>query len=322
MPKDPTGRALQLLSLLQTRRWWGGAELAGRLEVTERTVRRDVDRLRALGYAVDATSGRHGGYRLAAGSHVPPLLVDDDEAVAVALGLRYAAEAAIGGMEETSLRALAKIEQLLPHRLRRRVSAVHSTVTSVRWAAEGDVVDPDALSVLAAACRDREDVQFDYRRRDGEGGLRVVQPHQLVTVGRRWYLVAWDRRRGDWRTFRLDRMGGVEPAGTHFSPRAIPGGDAAAYVARSLGQVPRPHEATVVVAAPAAALAGVLGWVEHTVIEEGPDSCTVQLRAEDRDWLAVSVVRAALVAPVTVLDPDGLAAEVRALAANLSAPTT
>ena len=233
MPKDPTGRALQLLSLLQTHRLWSGAELAERLEVTVRTVRRDVDRLRELGYPVDATSGTEGGYRLAIGTHVPPLVLDDDEAVAVALGLRYAAGAAIGGMEESSLRALTKIEQLLPDRLRRRVSAQHSSVTSMPWATADDVIDPEALSVLAVACRDHEEVRFDYRRRDGADSRRLVEPHQLVTAGRRWYLVAWDQRRHDWRTFRLDRLRVARLAGRRFTPREIPEGDAASFVANS-----------------------------------------------------------------------------------------
>ena len=210
-------------------------------------MRRDVDRLRDLGYPVDSTSGKYGGYRLATGAHVPPLVLDDDEAVAVAVGLRYAAEAAIGGMEETSLRALTKIEQLLPHRLRRRVSALHSSVTSMRRAADDDIVDPEALSVLAAACRDREDVRFDYRRRDGESSRRLVEPHQLVTAGRRWYLVAWDQHRRDWRTFRLDRLREPRPVGSHFTPREIPGGDAAGFVASSLGSTPRPHEAKLAI---------------------------------------------------------------------------
>ena len=227
MPNDPTGRALQLLSLLQTHRLWRGAELAERLEVTERTVRRDVDRLRALGYPVDATSGTDGGYRLAIGTHLPPLVLDDDEAVAVAVGLRSAAGAAIDGMEESSLRALTKIEQLLPDRLRRRVSALHSSVTPMPWTTAEDVIDAEALSVLAAACRDREEVRFDYRRRDGKPSRRLVEPHQLVTAGRRWYLVAWDQRRHDWRTFRLDRLSNARLAGRRFTPREIPGGDAA-----------------------------------------------------------------------------------------------
>lgn len=315
MRKDPTGRALQLLSLLQTHRWWGGAELADRLEITERTVRRDVDRLRELGYPVDATSGKDGGYRLATGAHLPPLVLDDDEAVAVAVGLRYAAEAAIGGMEETSLRALTTIEQLLPHRLRRRVSALHSSVSSMRWPGDDDVVDPDALSVLAAACRDREDVRFDYRRHDGTDSGRLVQPHQLVTAGRRWYLVAWDQRRDDWRTFRLDRLREPRLTGGRFTPRQIPGGDAATFVATSLGSMFSQHHATIAVDAPFAELE--LRWVDHTPIETRADSCVVQIRSEDLDWLALTVARIALTAPVAVIEPAELADTVRQLAAHL-----
>ncbi|GAB3659387.1 helix-turn-helix transcriptional regulator [Glycomyces tarimensis] len=318
MPKDPTGRALQLLSLLQTHRCWRGAELAERLEITERTVRRDVDRLRDLGYPVDATSGKHGGYRLATGAHVPPLVLDDDEAVTVAVGLRYAAEAAIGGMEETSLRALTKIEQLLPHRLRRRVSALHSSITSMRSATDDDIVDPEALSVLAAACRDREDVRFDYRRRDGENGRRLVEPHQLVTAGRRWYLVAWDRHRRDWRIFRLDRLREPRPAGGHFAPRPIPGGDAGSFVASSLGSLPRHHEAKLAVNAAIAELEGVLRWVDHTPIETQADSCSVQIRDDDLDRLALTVARIALTAPVAVIEPAELADTVRRLATHLT----
>jgi predicted DNA-binding transcriptional regulator YafY len=318
MRKDPTGRALQLLSLLQTHRWWRGAELAERLEATERTVRRDVDRLRDLGYPVDATSGKHGGYRLATGAHVPPLVLDDDEAVAVAVGLRYAAEAAIGGMAETSLRALTKIEQLLPHRLRRRVSALHASVTSMRWATDDGVVDPEALSVFAAACRDREDVRFDYRRRDGKSSRRLVQPHQLVTAGRRWYLVAWDRRRCDWRTFRLDRVRESRPAGSHFPPRPIPGGDAASFVASSIGAIPRHLEATLAVSAAFAALEGAFRWVDHTPIELGADSCLVRIRGDDLGRLALTVARIALTAPVAVIEPAELADTVRRLATHVT----
>ena len=267
MRNDPTGRALQLLSLLQTHRFWRCAELAARLEVTERTVRRDVDRLRDLGYAVDSTSGKYGGYRLATGANVPPLLLDDEEAVAVAVGLRYAAEAAIDGMEETSLRALTKIELLLPHRLARRVSALHSSVTSMRRAADDDVIDPEAQSVLAAACRDYEHVRFDYQRGDGESSSRLAEPHQLVTAGRRWYLVAWDQHRHDWRTFRLDRLRNPRPAGSHFTPREIPGGDAAGFVASSLGSTPRRNDAKISVQATFAELESVLRWIDHTAIE-------------------------------------------------------
>jgi len=237
MRNDPTGRALQLLSLLQTHRLWRGDELAERLETTKRTVRRDIDRLRDLGYAVDATSGKHGGYRLASGAHLPPLILDDEEAVAVAVGLRYAAGAAIGGMDESSLRALMKIEQLLPHRLRRRVSALNASVTSVRWAGDVEVVNAETLNTLAAACRDLEHVRFDYRSRDGTDTPRHVEPHQLVTVGRRWYLVAWDTGRGDWRTFRVDRLRDPRLTATRFVAREIPDGDAAGFVETSIGYV-------------------------------------------------------------------------------------
>ncbi|WP_127819601.1 helix-turn-helix transcriptional regulator [Microbacterium sp. CPCC 204701] len=319
MREDPTGRALQLLSLLQTHRFWQAGELAERLEVTERTVRRDVDRLRGLGYPVDATTGKYGGYRLATGAHLPPLILDDDEAVAVTVGLRYAAEAAIDGIEETSLRALAKIEQLLPDRLRRRVSALHSSVISIRGAADGDIIDPEALSVLAAARRDHEHVRFDYRRGDGESSRRLVQPHQLVTAGRRWYLVAWDRHREDWRTFRLDRLRQLRPVGGQFTPREIPGGDAASFVADSIGPAPRRREAKLAIRAGFAELEEVLRFVDHTPIERGADSCLVLIRGEDLGRLAMTVARLALTAPVTVLEPPDLAETVRRLAAHLAA---
>jgi predicted DNA-binding transcriptional regulator YafY len=318
MPKDPTGRALQLLSLLQTHRLWRGAELAERLEVTERTVRRDVDRLRNLGYPVDAMSGTDGGYRLATGAHVPPLLLDDDEAVAVAVGLRYAAAAAIGGMEESSLRALTKIEQLLPGRLRRRVSALDSSVTSMRWAADDDVVDPEALSVLAAACRDREEVRFDYQRRDGQDSQRLVEPHQLVTAGRRWYLVAWDQRRDDWRTFRLDRLREPRLAGGRFRTREIPGGDAANFVATSLGSGSRDREATLAIDAAFTELEDVLQWVDYALEKTETESCSVKVRSEDLGRLAMTVARIALTAPVTVIEPAELADTIEQLAAHLT----
>ena len=306
-----------MLSLLQIHRFWRCGELAARLEVTERTVRRDVDRLRELGYPIDSTSGKYGGYRLEAGARVPPLLVDDDEAVAVAVGLRYAAEAAIEGMAETSLRALTKIESLLPHRLRRRVSAVHSSVTPMRRIVDDDIIDPEALGALAAACRDREHVRFDYRRGDGDDRGRLVQPHGLVTAGRRWYLVAWDRDREGWRTFRLDRVRAVRPDGGRFEPRAIPGGDAAAFVADTLGSTWRPREATLSVHARFAELEGVLRWIDHTPIEVRTDRCRVRVRGEDLGRLAMTVARVALTAPVTVVEPPELADIVGRLATDL-----
>ena len=319
MRNDPTGRALHLLSLLQTHRLWRGSDLAERLEVTERTVRRDVDRLRDLGYPVDATPGADGGYRLAVGAHLPPLVLTDDEAVAVAVGLRSAAGTAISGIEETSLQALAKIEQLLPDRLRRRVSALSFSITAVRRSpSDNEVIDPDALAVLAAACRDREEVRFDYRRRDDEDSRRLVEPHQMVTAGRRWYLVAWDLRRNDWRTFRLDRLSDAARAGHRFTPREIPGGDAADFVATSISSIPREAEALVAVGARYTHVEGVLRWTEHSLVETAPDTCVIRLRTENLDWLVLTIAHIALTARTTVIEPADVADAVGRLAERLT----
>lgn len=318
MSADPTGRALTLLSLLQTHRFWRCAELADRLDVTQRTVRRDVDRLRELGYPIAATSGRYGGYRLESGAHMPPLMVEDDEAVALAVGLRYAAVAAVDGMEEASLRALTKIESLLPHRLRRQVAALHSSVASVPSHTGWDQVDPELLSVLAAACRDHELARFDYRTGEGSDTRRLVEPHRLVTAGRRWYLVACDRDRDDWRTFRLDRLARPWAASGRFTPREIPGGDAAAYVARALGSVPRERVATLALGADLDGLAEVLRWVDHEVIETTTGGTVIQIRGEDHGRLAMTVARIALTTSVRVIEPDDLARVVERLGANLA----
>lgn len=317
---DPTGRVLQLLSLLQTHRTWTSTELAERLEVTDRTVRRDIDRLRNLGYPVEASPGSAGGYRLAAGAHLPPLVLDDDEAVAIAVGLRSAAGAAIAGMEETSLRALAKLEQLLPDRLRRRTRAIHSNLATYRWAGpdEGQV-DVETLAVLAQGCRDHEEVRFDYRRRDGEESSRLVQPNQLVSLGRRWYLAAWDVRRGDWRTFRLDRMERARLAGARFPPRTPPGGDAATYVARSVQQTPKAHVVELTLRCSAADAAEVLRWHDADVTDEGDDTCRVVVRADELEWLVAIVGRLALLADVQVHDSPPVADAVSALGHRLLA---
>jgi predicted DNA-binding transcriptional regulator YafY len=319
MRNDPTGRALQLLSLLQTHRLWSGAELAERLDVTERTVRRDVDRLRDLGYPVNATPGSDGGYRLAAGAHLPPLVFDDDEAVAVVVGLRAAAGAAIAGIEDTSVQALAKVEQALPDRLRRRVSALDDSVVSLRRAhADGGVVAPETLSVLASACRDHEEVRFDYQRRDGEDSRRLVEPHQLLSAGRLWYLLAWDLRRTDWRTFRLDRLSDVQRAGGRFPPRDIPGGDAAAYLAASVASIPRDIETLVAVQAPYEQVAEALSWVENTPVDTEIDSCTIRLGANQLESLVMTLARVALRSPVRVIEPSVVADEVDALIGHLN----
>lgn len=318
MRNDPTRRALRLLALLQNGRLWRGPELSRRLDVTVRTVRRDVDRLRELGYPVDATPGTDGGYRLAAGARLPPLVFDDDEAVAVAVGLRAAAEVAISGIEDASIQALAKIEQVLPHRLRSRVSALNANVVSLRRTHEDhEAVDPDALGALAAACRDHEEVHFDYAQPDGGHIRRWVEPHQLVSAGRRWYLVAWDLGREDWRTFRLDRLGHVEPTRDHFEPRDIPGGDGAAYFAASVASLPREAEAVVFVAAPYARVADELTRVDHSVEYEEIDSCTVRIQARAVDQVVMAVLRLALRAAVRIVEPGEVAERVEVVVGRM-----
>src|SRR5690348_1049851 len=220
---ETSSRLLELLSLLQGRRDWPGNELAERLEVSPRTIRRDMERLRELGYPVESLTGPAGGYRLRAGSAMPPLLLDDDEAIAIAVGLRTAARASVTGIEETAVRALVKLEQVLPAHLRRRVRALGSATFTLPPA--GPTVDPQHLTVIAAACRDLERLRFAYRRRDGSRSRREVEPHALINHGRRWYLVAWDRGREDWRTFRLDRVTGPAATGVRFTARRLPARD-------------------------------------------------------------------------------------------------
>lgn len=317
MGSDPTTRVLTLLSLLQSNRFWPGAELADRLGVSARTLRRDIDRLRSIGYEVDASSGVAGGYRMAAGANLPPLLLDDDEAVAMAVGLRAAAGAAIDGIEDTAVRAMVKLEQVLPDRLRRRVGALRDSISEMGWPSDGVRVDPAALALLAQACRDHEQVRFEYRRRDGDEARRLVEPHHLVSAGRRWYLVAWDVRRGDWRTFRVDRMTEPELGGVRFRPRTVPGGDPAAFVAASMDAMPLAHEASVLVDAEPTAVAEVVRWAEVARADGGRSR--VRFRSESEQWLDLSVALLARHFDVTVEEPAEMATRLTALADRLRA---
>jgi len=285
---DTTARVLQLLSLLQARRTWSGGELMGRLEVSERTLRRDIDRLRELGYPVRATTGPTGGYQLEAGADIPPLLLDEEEAVAIAIGLRTAAGGTITGIEETSVRALAKLEQVLPPRIRRQVNTLQTTVVPVirPWV----TVDAEILIAVAQACRDNERIRFEYSARDGERSERNVEPHQLVSIHQRWYLLAFDRDRDDWRTFRLDRMASPWATRARFKPRPIPGGDAAEYVQQSLQARPTRYEVTATLEASATEIEGRLhhgqGRVEPT--EDG--RCVIHLEGDYLEWLAFQIL--------------------------------
>jgi len=282
---ETSARLLRLLSLLQARRDWTSAELATRLGVTTRTIRNDVDRLRGLGYPVDARPGVAGGYRLGTGGALPPLLLDDDEAVAVALGLRTAASGSVAGIEETSVRALAKLQQVLPARLRHRVSAFQSHALPAP--SRGPQVDPDVLTVIASACRDHERLRFDYRAHSGAASRRSVEPYRLVNDRRRWYLVAWDTDRDGWRTFRADRIEPRTPAGPRFTPRALPPDrEIAAQVARGAGEATWRYRARVVVHAPAAHVRGRLP-VPVDVQSLGGDRCAFEPGSDDPEMLAL-----------------------------------
>lgn len=247
--RETSARLLRLLSLLQARQDWSGPELADRLEVTTRTIRNDVERLRGLGYPINASPGVAGGYRLGSGASLPPLLLDDDEAVAVAIGLRTATAGSVAGIEETAVRALVKIEQVLPSRLRHRVSALQTYTLPIPDGVP--TVDSRTLATIAAACRDHERLRFGYTTHDQDSSVRTVEPHRVAYLGRRWYLVAWDVERRDWRTYRVDRIDLHPPTGRRFIPRKPPEGDLAAHVSRGVGQATWRYRARVRVHAPA-----------------------------------------------------------------------
>jgi predicted DNA-binding transcriptional regulator YafY len=310
---ETSSRLLELLSLLQARRDWPGAELAERLDVSGRTVRRDVERLRALGYPVDSLSGPAGGYRLRAGTAMPPLLLDEDEAIAIAVGLRTAARASVTGIEETSIRALVKLEQVLPAHLRRRVGALASATSAPP--PTGPTVDPQHLTVIAAACRDSECLRFTYRSREEVDTRREVEPHSLVALGRRWYLVAWDRGRDDWRTFRVDRLDRPAVTGAKFAPRELPAKDPATYVERRLSSAPGRFEARATVRAPAAEIASRFPpyWGTFDAIDE--HSCEFRAGDDDLGWLAMRI--AMLGVEAQVHEPPELIEHLRALARRL-----
>lgn len=309
---ETSARLLRLLGLFQGRRDWTGEELATRLSVTPRTIRKDVARLRDLGYPVDAQPGVAGGYRLGVGASLPPLVLDDDEAVAVAIGLRAAASGSVAGIEEASLRAAAKLQQVLPSRLRRRVMALQET--AVASPAPGPGVDPDALAQLALACRDRMRIRFDHTSADGHITRREVEPHVLVQHRGRWYLVAWDLGRADWRVFRAERVGVRYPPGPRFEPRPLPEeGDAAALVARHVAMGPWAFRARVVVHAPAAHVRGRMP-VRVDIEELEEDRCAFEPGSDDPASLAMYL--GMLDADFEVVDAPELVVALNAMAAR------
>lgn len=316
---ETSARLLRLLSLLQSPRDWTGAELADRLEVSTRTVRNDVERLRNLGYPVHGTRGNVGGYRLGAGAALPPLLLDDEEAVVVTVSLRTAAGGAISGMEETALRALSKLEQVLPSRLRRRVNALQTYTVPVPRDSEGPAVDAEVLTTLAGVCRDHERLRFDYLSHSGSATRRTVEPHRLVNWGRRWYLLAWDVERADWRTFRVDRLTPRVPTGPRFTPRELPDADVAAYVSRRASAAAWRHHARVTVHAPAEVVTDRVNPAVGMVEVVDANTCVLETGADSLDTLAVYL--GMLGVDFTVTELPELVAHLRDLTARYARAT-
>ena len=311
---ETTSRVLQLLGLFQSRRVWTGEELADRLGVTTRSVRRDVERLRDLGYPVHASKGHGGGYQLGAGAALPPLLLDPDEAVAMAVCLRLAAGGSVAGVGESALRALSKLDQVMPARLRSQVSAVHDSTVTLTSGQSDSPVEPDVLMSLARACRDHEHVAAGYVDLHGNTTQRRLEPYQLVTTGRRWYLLCFDRDRKDWRTLRLDRMADVRALGSTFTPRQAP--DAAAYVRRSISASPYRFTARVRYHAPQDAIAKVFSQTSVDIEPDGSDKCIVTTGADDPERMVLYLGMPGY--EFEVLSPPEVVDAVRTVADRLS----
>ncbi len=308
-----SARLLDLLAKLQSRRFWSGGELSAELGITERSVRRDIDRLRELGYPVHAAAGVGGGYQLGAGKELPPLPLDDEEAVAVAVGLRAAAVGPVRGLEGAALRALTKLEQVLPRRLRRRVNAFQSV--SVSMGDAGPPLDAETLTAIANACQDRLVLRFDYRSHAGEDSVRHVEPYRLVHSSFRWYLLAWDLEREAWRTFRVDRIGRRPRSGARFTGRSLPSEDIAGYVSKAVRtQVDRWH-ARITIHAAAEAIQPRMQWISGRLKPQGPEQTILDVNAESLTSLAVWLGHVGW--EFEIHEPDALAQHVRQLAARL-----
>jgi predicted DNA-binding transcriptional regulator YafY len=307
-----SARLLRLLSLLQQRRHWSGRDLSQRLEVDGRTLRRDVDRLRELGYPVHASAGVGGGYQLGPGSSVPPVLLTDDEAVALAFALRTAA-GSVAKMEETSIGLLAKLDQVMPARLRKRASALHSVTLSLSNAQTSPPVD--VLTRIASACRDHIKVKLNYKDRDGKGSSRTLEPLRLVHAGSRWYLVAWDTQREDWRTFRVDRIERLVSSGPQFTPRKFPG-DIAQYVSQSMRHVAYRYRVRLRLSGSLEMLSkSVPGWC-GALEAAGEDACTLSTGADSLESLAALMLMTG--GEFEILDAPELLPGLRTIAARLA----
>jgi predicted DNA-binding transcriptional regulator YafY len=319
---NTSSRTLRLLSLLQAHRYWPGEELARRLEVSERTLRRDVDRLRDLGYPVEAHRGVDGGYQLGAGAALPPLLLDGDEAVALAVGLLTSAHSAVSGVEESSVRALTKVVQVMPPALRRRVNALQAVTIPAVWgpgsAGQTSSVDPAVLTAAAQACRDEERLRFSYTAQRGEQSHRNVEPLRLVSLGRRWYLVAFDLTREAWRTFRLDRIRDPLNTGHTFRPRALPAPDAATFVRSSMESLATTYAVEAIVHAPEARVRSVVGhWATLEPLDE--QRTRLRMTVDSLDWPALAL--GAIRADFEILSPPELTAHLAEWSTRFSRAT-
>jgi predicted DNA-binding transcriptional regulator YafY len=313
-----SSRLLSLLSLLQTPRMWSGSELAARLEVSRRTVRRDVDRLRDLGYPVEGSVGAEGGYRLGAGSEVPPLLFDDDEAVAIVIGLRSVASQAVAGIDEAAARALAKLEQSLPARLRARFEGLRAATSPLDWSG-GAGVDPAILTVVARAISGRTQLRFAYRTPGGAPRRRSVEPYGLVVLRRHWYLVAWDQDREDWRIFRADRMTDAWSTGRPLPERELPGGsDPATYVRDHQRSLAPTYRMVATLAAPLERVAPAVGDVAD-LEPIGAGQTRITIDGDTLEWLAFRLIL--LDCDFEIHEPAELEAYVRRLAMRLDRST-
>ncbi len=285
---NTSNRTLDLLSLLQTQGHWT-ADLADRLRVSERTLRCDIDRLRELGYPVEARRGIDGGYQLEAGAVLPPLVLDDDEAVALVVGLQLAAQGAVTGIAESSVRALAKGMQVLPSRLRQRAEDLSAMTEPEVWGTDDVTVDATVLIRIAQAARNTERIELDYVDRNGKASLGRVEPHRLVVLGRRWYLVAWGLTRYDWRNFRVDRITSTRPTGAHSPLRTLPTADAAAFVRASIGSVNTAHAVDATVDAPAAEVEARVGrWATIEPVDDR--TCRLRMTSNSLDWAIAALI--------------------------------
>ena len=308
-----SARLLRLLSLLQARATWSGADLAEKLETTTRTLRRDVDRLRVLGYPIESTTGAAGGYRLGPGAALPPLHLDEDEATAVFIGLHTAAGTGVAGADAASIRALSKLESVLPPRMRKRLGMLRTSV--LKLADRAPSISLSTVSTLAVACSERLVTRFRYADRGGAVSERTVEPFRLVHVGQRFYLVAWDVSKDAWRTFRLDRMREPETAQTRFKPRRPPGQDLVQYVTESLSLSPYRYRARVLLHASVDEARSHMGAFEGVLEPVSAHRCILQTGASTLDGLAVHI--AMLGVDFEIIEPAELGPHVKAIGERL-----